>query len=408
MSRQDIYYWKCDRPAAFHGTQTRGAADAKIEQQLREVLQRHFVTQVVELCTGIGQGNHLTWNAKVAGQPMFMRVENGPEKDGHLAIESALLSRVRESGVVTPRVYACDATRTRVPFAWQALERISSPDLNHWFKQGRLDIPRIAFSIGSAVAHWQQITLPNFGTLKWSAPKWSAQSSVRHERPFAPESLAELSAYNLEQSAPGEAPRSKSPVRNERPLAPESYPELSGYHPTYADYFHLRLDQHLAFLVTHSFLTHAQSAGILAEIENHRALLHLDTGCFVHKDLALWNILGSETEITAFIDFDDAISGDPMDDLSLLACFHDDTFLRHAFEGYQSIRPLPENHLRRFWLHLLRNMIVKSVIRVGAGYFDRDDAFFLISSGTSGKSLRDFTLKKLFHALHCLRSEAAL
>ena len=155
MSRRDIYYWKCDRPAAFHGTQTRGKADAEIERQLREVLQQHFVTQVVELSAGIGQGNHLTWNARVAGQAMFIRVENGPEMDGHLAVESVLLGLVCEAGVITPRVYACDATRTQVPFAWQALERISAPDLNHWFKQGRLDVSRIAFDIGTAVARWQ-------------------------------------------------------------------------------------------------------------------------------------------------------------------------------------------------------------------------------------------------------------
>lgn len=351
MSRRDIYYWKCDRPAAFHGTQARGAADAEIERQLGEALRRYFVTHVVELQTGIGQGNHLTWNARVAGQPMFIRVENGPEKDGQLAVESALLERVSEVGVATPRVYACDATRTRVPFAWQALERISAPDLNHWFKQGRLDVPRVAFGIGAAVAKWQALKLPGFGILDES---------------------------------------------------------MCGYHAIYADYFHLRLDQHLAFLVARGFLTQPQTGEILAEIDNHRDLLRLDTGCFVHKDLALWNILGSESEIAAFIDFDDAISGDPMDDLSLLACFHDDTFLRRAFEGYQSIRALPENHLRRFWLHLLRNMIVKAVIRVGAGYFDRDDGFFLISSGASGRSLREFTLKKLFHALHSLRVGAAL
>jgi Ser/Thr protein kinase RdoA (MazF antagonist) len=29
-------------------------------------------------------------------------------------------------------------------------------------------------------------------------------------------------------------------------------------------------------------------------------------GCLVHKDLALWNILGTEREIAAFIDFDDS------------------------------------------------------------------------------------------------------
>lgn len=385
MSRRDIYYWKCDRPAAFHGTQTRAGVDAKIEQQLREALQHQFDTRAVALSTGVGQGNHLTWNAEVNGRAMFIRVENGPEKDGHLAVESAVLERVRGVGVATPQVYACDATRSRVPFAWQALERISAPDLNLWFKQGRLDVPHIAFDIGSAVAQWQQIKLPNFGALEdtnvgrvWRQP---ARLLV---------GTGSSGGSAMETTALADPP------------APNS-PSLRGCHAIYADYFHLRLDQHLAFLVTRGFLTQPQSDEILAEIENHRSLLNLDTGCFVHKDLALWNILGSESQITAFIDFDDAISGDPMDDLSLLACFHDAAFLRRAFEGYQSTRALPAEHLRRFWLHLLRNMIVKAVIRVGAGYFDRDDGFFLISSGTSGQSLREFTLKKLFHALHSLR-----
>ncbi|OYW76005.1 MAG: hypothetical protein B7Z37_10705 [Verrucomicrobia bacterium 12-59-8] len=351
MSRHDIYYWKCDRPAAFHGTQARGEADAEVERQLDAALRDQFDTQAVALSAGVGQGNHLTWNADVNGRAMFIRVENGPEKDGHLAVESAVLERVRGAGVATPQVYACDATRSRVPFAWQALERISAPDLNHWYKQGRLDVPRIAFGIGAAVAQWQQITVPGFGILDES---------------------------------------------------------IKGYHTTYADYFHLRLDQHLAFLVTRGFLTQTQSDEILAEIENHRSWLKLETGCFVHKDLALWNILGSESQIAAFIDFDDAISGDPMDDLSLLACFHDDVFLRRAFEGYQSTRALPAEHLRRFWLHLLRNMIVKAVIRVGAGYFDRDDGFFLISSGTSGQSLRDFTHSRLYLALQGLRKSSSI
>lgn len=351
MSRRDIYYWKCDRPAAFHGTQTRGDADASLEQQLREALRSHFDTRAVDLSAGAGQGNHLTWNAEVDGISMFVRVENGPERDGQLAIESSVINQVRNTGVITPKVHGFDATRTRVPFAWQALERIGSPDLNHWFKQDALDIPRIAFDIGAAVATWQDLSFPGFG-----------------------------------------------PLDN----------DLRGYHTTYADYFHLRLDEHLTFLVKRGFLTAEQHQEIVTEIENHRALLDLDGGCFVHKDLALWNILGSENHITAFIDFDDSICGDPMDDLSLLACFHDASFLSRAFEGYQSVRPFAANHLRRFWLHLLRNMIVKSVIRVGAGYFDRDDGFFLINSGSSGSSLREMTLSRLALALKGLRNESTI
>jgi fructosamine-3-kinase len=346
MSRRDIYYWKCDRPAPFHGTQSRSEADADLAAQLEKELCRHFDTKNVVLSLGAGQGNHLTWNAEVDGKAMFVRVENGPEKDAHLAVESALLDRVREAGVATPRVFGCDASRSRVSFAWQALERVSAPDLNHWFKRGTLEVPKIAFEIGVAVARWQAITFDGFGVLD---------------------------------------------------------EKMCGYRTSYADYFHLRLDEHLRFLTERGFLVNADE--IRVEIENHRALLDLPQGCLVHKDLALWNILGTEREIYDFIDFDDSIAGDAMDDLSLLACFHDAAFLRRAFEGYESVRALPQEHMRRFWLHLLRNMIVKAVIRVGAGYFDRDDGFFLIGSGSSGANLRRMTEEKLALALRELRAQ---
>ena len=362
--RRDIYYWKCDRPAAFHGTHARRDADAGIAAQLREELLLHFDAQKVVLSPGAGQGNHLTWNAEIDGRAMFVRVENGPERDGQLAVESVLLDQVRAIGIPTPIVHGCDATRSRVPFAWQALERIAAPDLNHWFKQGRLDASRIAVDIGASVAKWQGITFEGFGPLEWSG-----RSSVRAGVPH-------------------------------RGLCG---PLLTGCHAAYATYFHLRLAQHLGFLVEKQFLNAGQRTEIEQAIAAHRELLQPSQGCLVHKDLALWNILGGENCIAAFIDFDDAISGDPMDDLSLLACFHDAAFLRRAFDGYQSIRPLPPEHLRRFWMHLLRNMIVKAVIRVGAGYFDRDDGFFLISAGSSGAELRTFTHARIAAALRGLR-----
>ncbi len=349
MSRRDIYYWKCDRPAAFHGTRERGGPDAETENRLRDALRETFLAREVCLKPGAGQGNHLTWEADVDGVAMFVRVENGPEGDGHLAVESAVLDRVREAGVLTPKVFGCDASRSRVPFAWQALECVPWPDLNHWFKRGELETDRVAFEIGAAVARWQEIRLPRFGGLDDS---------------------------------------------------------LRGYHETYRDYYHLRLDEHLSFLVARGFLAAAERDAMLAEVTRHDSLLDLESGCLVHKDLALWNMLGAKDRIAAVIDFDDAVSGDAMDDLSLLACFHDAAFVGRAFAGYESVRPLPERHLPRFWLHLLRNMIVKAVIRVGAGYFDRDDGFFLIGSGASGASLKSFTRSRLELAMRGLRETA--
>ena len=97
-----------------------------------------------------------------------------------------------------------------------------------------------------------------------------------------------------------------------------------------------------------------------------------------------------------------------MDDLSLLGCFHDGAILARALTGYTLVRPLPPEHRRRFWLHLLRNMIVKAVIRVGAGYFSRSDSFFLIGSGQSGADLKAFTRARIETALRGLNEKRDL
>ena len=356
MSRRDIHYWKCDRPAAFYGTRTRISPTAEMEQQLLDSLVQHFRPRSLQLSLGCGQGNHLTWNAELDGKPLFIRVENGPEKDDYLEMESAVLKAVGDIGVPVPEVHGCDVSRTHVPFAWQALERLNHQDLNHWCKQGALDSHQVSFEIGRNIARWQSITPPGFG-------------------PF------DLDAYR-------------------------STGELRGLHGDYASWFMLRLDQHLQFLTESTFLSASQHKRIARTIREHENLLQLEQGCLVHKDLALWNVLGEPNRIAAFIDFDDAISGDPLDDLSLLACFHDCAFIDRAVAGYTSVRPLSAQYRRRMWLHLLRNMIVKAVIRVGSGYFGRDGGLFLIGPGDNGQSLRQQTEHRIETALKGLQTNS--
>jgi aminoglycoside phosphotransferase (APT) family kinase protein len=350
--RSRIYYWKCDRPAAFHGTEERPRDSARMIAQVGKALRSAFPNREINVRVAPSQGNHVTFLAGIDGADLFVRVEDGPERDDYIDVESHLIAEVRALGVPAPRIHASDSSRRDAPFAWQVMERIECPDLNQHFKQGALDLPGIAAKIGAAVATWQGIQPPGFG-------------------PFDPALLRETG-------------------------------KLQAFHSSYADYFHLHLDRHLRFLVDRGFLPGARTADMAAAIEEHQSLLDLNQGCLVHKDLALWNILGTGSRIAAFIDFDDAIGGDPMDDLSLLGCFHEGAFLTHALEGYHSVRPLPADHVRRFWLHLLRNMLVKAVIRVGAGYFDRTDAFFLVGAGLSGANLRDFTLARLDAALNGL------
>lgn len=349
MSRPDIHYWKCDRPAAFHGTEERpdggGSGDEPLKAQIREALRTSFGASRIELSPAASQGIHRTWLAKIDGQETFVRLDDSPDGEDRLEMESAVLGEIAKTGVPVPRVLACDASRTRSPFAWQALERIPQPDLNHWWKNGSLATAAIAREIGAAVATWQDVPVDGYGPFHLGA--WRQRAVLR------------------------------------------------GFHVRYADYFQLNLARHLRFLVEGRFLSDAEAAAIASLVSSHATALGGFTPCLVHKDLALWNVLGEAGRVAAFIDFDDAIGGDPTDDLSLLACFHDGEFLGSAISGYETVRPLPDRFATRFWLHLLRNLVVKAVIRVGAGYFGRDGGFFLVSGGQTGEDLRRFTLERI-------------
>ena len=345
MHRRNIHYWKCDRPAAFHGT-TPSSSIESIQEALQAQLASHFQCPTLTLSPARGQGIHLTWTCNLKGISLFIRVAHGPEADSQLAVESALLDRLNKLGIPVPKVFACDDSRKHLPFGWQAMELMPHPDLNHWQKQGCLHPHKIPYEIGLNIARWQSFKPPGFGILE------------------------------LTQAG-----------------------NLIGGHSSYETYFQLNLSRHLDFLHAREFIDCALRERIVCAIEAGSPLMHLQHGVLVHKDLALWNILGSPERVSAFIDFEDAISGDPTDDLALLACFHQGTFLKAALTGYETINPLPKDFLRRFWLHLLRNMLVKSVIRVGAGYFDRTDSFFLINQGTSGSDLKSFTQSRISSAL---------
>ncbi|MFA6961147.1 MAG: aminoglycoside phosphotransferase family protein [Opitutaceae bacterium] len=358
-SRASIYYWKCDRPAAFHGVfRASDAGSPNVLPQLVALLEGAF-GEPVQLSEAGGKGNHRTYFLDYSGGRAFVRVEDGPEQDGHLAMESRVMGEVGKTGIPIPRVLFTDASRTRVPFAVQVIEYFDCPDLKGMNQSGAPALDRIASEIGRGVARWQDTPVLGFG-------------------PFDPE-------------------------------ATDRNGILTGYHSTYPAYFRLQLERHMTLLVADEFLTSDEAADIRRVIDEYQGMLEISKGCLVHKDLALWNIMGTPEGIRAFIDWDDAIVGDPTDDLSLLGCFHSASTVQAAVDGYASIRALPSDFQRRFWLHLLRNMIVKSVIRCGAGYFKpATKGAFLMAAGQDGPAFKQFTRDRLWSAFHGLRENRPL
>lgn len=354
INRTNIYYWKCDRASAFRTLKTDKKENELhlIEQSLSKLLQNIFNNTPFTLNYGHGQGNHLTYLAVNNGKTFFIRIEDGPEKDAYMMVEGRINEEVRKLGIPVPEIFAVDTSRRKVDFSYQIMEYLEYPDLNTFHKAKQLNILAVAVEIGKNIARWQSVTPEGFGL-------FNSELLIKEGR-------------------------------------------LIGLHRQYEDYFFLNLNQHLDFLAANNFISSYEATDLLQIIQENKSHLKLQHGCLVHKDLALWNILGHQEEIKGIIDWDDAIVGDPTDDLSLLACFYDDDVIQAALDGYTSIRQLPIDFFPRFHLHLLRNMIVKAVIRVGGNYFEKSDDFFLIESGSEGSSLEKITREKLFLAYNLL------
>lgn len=356
-SRAGIHYWKCDRPAALFGT-LRGEGERgpdAVRRALEAVLPRHLAGADARLETAGGQGNHLTF--RFAGERRyFVRVEDGPERDDYLEVESALLGALAQARIPVPAVHAGDATRAQVPFAWHVLDDVGAPDLNTHFKAGTLDAPAVFADIGRWIARWQsRVPVAGFGP--FDLAQWRAGRGFR------------------------------------------------GLHADAAGYFFLQFERHLGYLVEHGFLDAAEAARIARLAALRHAALAPAGPVLVHKDMALWNVLGEPDRVAAFIDWDDAIGGDPLEDLALLGCFHTTAAVEAARQAYATERALPADWAPRFWLHLVRNLVVKAVIRVGAGYFDRADGLFLLGAG-GGAALREFTLERLRCAVDALERDS--
>jgi len=344
-TREGIYYWKCDRSSAFYAIDNGGIqstdASITIAPMIKSILTDFLGGTSYRITEGGGQGNHLTYKVYHENEIYFLRIENGPENDDYMEVEAYIMNEVKKFGIPSPRIFAVDSTRTRVPFAYQIMENVGYPDLNKINKSNGLNLSPIMRQIGVDIASWQQIDVAGYG-------------------PF--DSLI---------------------LRNNG--------RLQGIHNDYTSYYTLNWQRHLDFLVKKNFISLSRATEISRVVDKHKSLLGLESGCLVHKDLALWNILGDADGIRSYIDWDDSISGDPTDDISLIGCFHTGKDIETLLSGYTSVRELPENFELRFWLHLMRNIIMKSVIRVGANYFDRDKDFFLCDS----ENLMETTLDRI-------------
>jgi Ser/Thr protein kinase RdoA (MazF antagonist) len=144
-----------------------------------------------------------------------------------------------------------------------------------------------------------------------------------------------------------------------------------GVFDTWRDYVLVRLEAHLACCVQIEAITRGERARIETAFDQLGSLLEGVRPALLHGDLGSHNIFTSDETVTALIDWEDCLAGDPVFDLAFWATFHPDARHGPLLEGYFSERPPAPDFEARFWLYYLRVALAKTVLRDRFGYKDR-------------------------------------
>jgi fructosamine-3-kinase len=346
-SRADIYYWKCDSPLPVEEklVYNRKYKVADILPLVEQIGRDFFRTNEVQVRSAGGEGNHYTYVIEAGGRQVFFRADDGKIADDYMVAEGAAMHLAQSHGVRVPEVYDCDVSLDRYPVRFQIMELLGGRSLNTFHRRQTLDKQAIGAELGTMLGRLHGIRMDGFGFFDTRVLRDTGR--------------------------------------------------VCGLDESNRAYFCKRLDDHLRQLRESGFLTAPQVADIEQVLDRHMHLLDIPKGSLLHKDMALWNIMGTENRVEAIIDWDDTIIGDPADDLGVLRCFYGDDILGPVWRAYAEIHPVDDAFRLRTSLYLVRNMLWKAVIRTFMKYFEMDGDFFLADGG-GGRSLRETTYERLF------------
>lgn len=146
-----------------------------------------------------------------------------------------------------------------------------------------------------------------------------------------------------------------------------------GLHASWTEYVHVNLDAHLSGCAADGSLASSEIDAVAAAFREAAPALRDAPRALCHGDLGAPNVLTNAGTITALLDWEDALIGDPIFDLAGWG-----TFIGHherrgtLLAGYAERAPLPDDFEVRYWIYAVRILLAKTVHRRRFGYAATD------------------------------------
>jgi aminoglycoside phosphotransferase (APT) family kinase protein len=145
-----------------------------------------------------------------------------------------------------------------------------------------------------------------------------------------------------------------------------------GLHARWRHYLELNLADHLAICRAIGAISSAEQRRIEVLFDRFHERLEPAAPGLLHGDPGHHNVFTDGVRITGVIDWEDALSGDPVFDLAYWGTFCRDSMRGPLLLGYREAGRLPEDFEHRYWVYYLRIALSKTVHRHRFGYRDRE------------------------------------
>jgi len=320
--RSNVFYWQTDRKVTpeeaglIWADRHNYFDDKELLERINLYLSEDKLSRLLpldmEAQTNLGNVSSVRVGILESGKEVIIRCFPRGVKNGYFHVEKLAADLVREHNLPSYRTYAVHDMKDKDDLAFHAIEKMPGVALQRHLEAYPKDEKSLVFEIGSMLARLNKIEVHGFGP------------------------------FNNEKAKTG---------------------ELKGVHNSLESAMNAALDFNLGVLVAEELINTTQANSIKALFQDNK-LLKKDKAYLIHNDFADWNVLVDGKKITAILDFDECVGGDPIQDIACWSTFFDPARLELFLDGYWSNADKPTNYLEKFELFRLRYIISKMTLRI--------------------------------------------
>lgn len=320
--RTECFYWQTDRrisaeeAAIIWKDRHTAIKNEELLNKINDELKEKKITFIKPFDenaqTSLGNVNSIRIGILEDDKEVIIRCHPKGIKNGYFYSESLAASIALKNNIPTYKTYCIHELKNEEDISYQVIEKLDGDTVQFYLKKHPEKEEQLVIEMGKTMAKLHKIKTDGFG-------------------PFDNE-------------------KAKSGV-------------LKGLHSSLKEAINAGLEENLERLVKYSIIT-KNAANKTKELFKNSKLLNLSESVLIHNDFADWNLLTDGNAITGVIDWDECVSGHPIQEIACWSTFFEPERIKPFLKGYFSERPEYDNFDEIFQLMRLRYTISKMALRI--------------------------------------------